>query len=229
MVGKGRPRALLAPWVVLLAAVSGCAASGTDSDASAATPVSSQTPPPLSESPPATSSGTLTKDSMPQAADLGPGWQLRIEESDAETGLGNGTPYQSRDPYETAAAILPLGCEQRTAGPIPSNVLQATYQGPEPDDFAVALRLRFTTAAEADTFTSKLLDDLRDCARQPEDPYSGAPAPVQSVTTDQGAITATYQQAGEPELWTKHVQLLETDVLSLDANAPFDRTGVLRH
>jgi hypothetical protein len=169
---------------------------------------------------PAASSGELTAETLPAAQVLGPGWRLRVEGSDEEDGVGNGTAYQERDPREIVDTVLPMGCDQRSATPSPSNVLQATYTLPDKGAYAVALRLRFDSVAHASEFTGTLLQDLRTCSDQPDDPYSGAPAPVLSVSPGSASHTSTYQLVGEVGVWTKAVRVEGSDVLTVDSDAP---------
>lgn len=169
---------------------------------------------------PAASSGALTAHSLPAAKVLGPGWRLRVEGSDEEEGVGNGTAYQQRDPREIVATVLPMGCEERSSSSVPVNVLQSTYAMPTEDAYAVALRLRFDSTEHASQFADTLLDDLRTCGDQPDDPYSGAPAPVLVVIPAADTYTSSYQLVGESGVWTKAVRVEGADVLTFDSDAP---------
>jgi hypothetical protein len=169
---------------------------------------------------PAESSGALTADTLPDTTTLGPGWRLRVEGSDEEEGVGNGTAYQERNPQEVVETVLPMGCEQRSASPVPVNVLQSTYALPTEGAYAVALRLRFNSTARASQFADTLLQDLRSCRDQPDDPYSGGPAPVRGVTASDASYTSSYQLVGEKTVWTKAVRVQGSDVLTLDSDAP---------
>jgi hypothetical protein len=168
---------------------------------------------------PAASSGALTARALPAAKALGPGWRLRVEGSDEEEGIGNGTAYQERDPREIVDTVLPMGCEQRSAGAVPVNVLQSTYALPSDGAYAVALRLRFDSTAHSSEFADRLHDDLRACSDQPDDPFSGAPAPVLAVSPQDGSYTSRYQLAGENGVWIKAVRVEGADVLTFDSDA----------
>jgi hypothetical protein len=193
------------------------------SSATAATPIASAStsatrdPDPPGTSAPAKTSGDLTSTELPAPDEVGRGWMYRIEGSDNEDGPGNGSPYQERDPGEVATTTLPLGCQQRSALPRPARVLQATYRS-EDATYAVALRLRFDSAAQARQFKDNRDADLRACLGQPDDPYSGTAAPVQSVDTSPRTTRTTYQYPGDARPWTSLLVHAEADVLTLDAN-----------
>ena len=222
-----RTRAALVSCSILLT-LCGCTATADDVASDPATPVGSTPPAGPSESPPppaptatpAASSGALKADALPAAAALGPGWRPRVEGSDEEDGIGNGTAYQQRDPREIVDTVLPMGCEQRSASPVPVNVLQATYALPSDGAYAVALRLRFDSPADARQFADTLRDDLRTCSDQPDDPYSGAPTPVLAVSPGETSYTGEYQLVGENHVWTKAVRVEGSDVLTVDSDAP---------
>ncbi len=114
-----------------------------------------------------------------------------------------------------------MGCEQRSASPVPTDVLQATYAHAGSGSYAVALRMRFDSPEAAQEFADVRAADLQACRDQPDDPYSGAPAPVLDVTvaTDEIQTLATYQLLGEPETWTSAAVVMGTDVMTLDTDA----------
>ena len=174
-------------------------------------------PDPPGTSAPATTSGDLTSTELPAPDEIGRGWVYRIEGIDKEDGPGNGSPYQERDPGEVATTTLPLGCQQRSALPRPARVLQATYRT-EDDTYAVALRLRFDSAAQARQFKDDREADLRACLGQPDDPYSGTAAPVQSVDSSSRMTRTTYQYPGDDRPWTSLLVHAGADVLTVDAN-----------
>lgn len=222
-----RPGTMLLACSVLVATLAGC--TGADrhagppseppgSTATAGSASESRLPAAPSEAP-ATSSGALTADSLPSPEALGPGWTVRVEGLDEEDGVGNGTPYQERDPREIVDTVLPMGCELRSPSPLPANVLQATYTL-EGEAYAVALRLRFDSAPEAAGFADALNDDLRACRDQPDDPFSGASAPVLTVSGGHSSFSSEYQVVGERALWVKAVRAEDSDVLTLDTDAP---------
>lgn len=178
---------------------------------------------PPSTDPPATSAGELTGSDLPTAAQLGPGWTARIEDGGVEDGPGNGTPYQRREPEQIVALVVPLGCEQRSATTTPEVVLQATYANDS--DFAVALLMKFDTAAQAASFAESRTADLLACAEQPDDSVSGASAPVTRVRTLDGVTRSRYRLADSPQLRWRSAQWTSGDrVLILDASAPVSLT-----
>lgn len=177
----------------------------------------SRDPDPRGTSAPAMTSGDLTSSELPAPDQVGRGWVYRIEGNDTEDGPGNGSPYQERDPTEVAATTLPLGCQQRSALPRPASVLQATYRKTD-DTYAVALRMRFDSAAQARQFKDDREADLRACLEQPDDPYSGTPAPVQSVDSSSRMTRTTYVYPGDERPWTSQLIHAGADVLTVDAN-----------
>ena len=217
--------------IAILLTTAGCtgtppapvASTAAASSPTAAAPVASSSaaatgdPDPPGTSAPATTSGDLTSRELPAPDEVGRGWGYRIEGSDKEDGPGNGSPYQERDPGEVATTTLPLGCQQRSALPQPASVLQATYRT-EDDTYAVALRLRFDSAAQARQFKDDREADLRACLGQPDDPYSGTAAPVQSVDSSSRMTRTTYQYPGDDRPWTSLLVHAGADVLTVDAN-----------
>jgi hypothetical protein len=204
----------------------GAAASSPTAAASVASASASATgdADPPGTSAPATTSGDLTSTELPAPDEVGRGWVYRIEGSDKEGGPGNGSPYQERDPGEVTTTALPLGCQQRSALPLPASVLQATYRT-EDDTYAVALRLRFDSANQARQFKDDREADLRACLEQPDDPYSGTAAPVQSVDSSSRTTRTTYQYPGDDRPWTSLLVHSGADVLTVDAN-PADPSHV---
>ena len=65
---------------------------------------------------------------------------------------------------------IPMGCDTRSSGSLPAEVLQATYRHRPSGSYAVALRLRFDTPATAQRFLEQRGSDLRTCRDQPDDP-----------------------------------------------------------
>lgn len=171
--------------------------------------------------PPATAAGPLTGADLPTPQDLGPGWTARVEEGDVEDGPGNGTPYQRRDPTEVVEVVVPLGCEQRSALPVPAHALQATYA--REGDFAVALLLQFDSSTRAASFAEVRAADLDACLGQPADPFSGAAAPVTEVGPGERVTRAEYVVAEDPATtWNSAMWLSGDRVLIVDATAPVD-------
>jgi hypothetical protein len=217
--------------IVLLLTAGGCtgtpparvATGAAASSPTAAAPIASASgstaaaPEPPGTSAPAKTSGDLTAKELPAPDEVGRGWVYRIEGSDTEDGPGNGSPYQERDPGEVTMTTLPLGCQQRSDLPLPASVLQATYRTDE-DTYAVALRLRFDSAAQARQFKDDREADLRACLEQPDDPYSGTAAPVQSMDSSSRMTRTTYQYPGDDRPWTSLLIQAGADVLTMDAN-----------
>ncbi len=175
--------------------------------------------PPAPTTPPPTTAGPLDSATLPEPGAVGPGWEYRVEGADPEDGAGNDTPFQQRDPGEIVETTIPMGCEQRSDSPVPSDVLQATYAHPETGSYAVALRMRFESPEAAQEFADVRAEDLQACRDQPDDPYSGAPAPVLEVSAEGAQTLSTYQLLGEPETWTSAAAVMGTDVLTLDTDA----------
>lgn len=224
----------LAAAAVTLALLGGCTSSTGNSPSpppAQSSPEGTQARPPdspeatalatLPTATPAATSGPLDAAAVPEPAALGAGWAYRVEGGDPDDGgPGNDTPFQARDPLEIVETTLPMGCERRSPSPAPLNVLQATYRHRASGSFAVALRMRFDDAADAGRFAQLRQDDLRACRDQPDDPYSGAPAPVLSVREAAGGwSTARYRLVGESDIWTSGLVVRGTDVLTLDADA----------
>ena len=175
--------------------------------------------PPQPTAVPQTSSGPLAPEFLPTPDDLGPGWQSRVEGADEEDGVGNGTAYQARDPDEIVETTLPMGCEVRSPSPVAQDVLQSTYQHTDTGAYAVALRMRFSSAAAAQEFAVVRGRDLQSCRDQPEDPYSGAPAPVLTVSSGPAWQNASYRLVGEQAVWVSALQIQDRDILTLDTDA----------
>ena len=219
---------MLAGSAILVMSAAGCTGT-TDTEAEPSTPTETPAPvnadsasplPVAPTSTPAATSGALTAALLPPPGELGAGWRLRVEGSDEEDGIGNGTAYQERDPLEVVDTVLPMGCERRSSSSVPVNVLQSTYALSREGAYAVALRLRFDSPTEAAKFADTLREDLRICRDQPDDPYSGAPAPVLDVSTGDSSYSSGYQLVGESGVWIKAVQVDGSDVLTLDSDAP---------
>ncbi len=168
---------------------------------------------------PRSSSGALDSATVPAASALGPGWAARVEGDNVEEGPGNGTPYQERDPADVVQATIPLGCARRSGSPVPRNVLQATYRHPSSGAYAVVLRMRFASRAQARRFVALRHADLVACERQPDDPYSGAPAPVRAAVAEGHRTIARYVLAGERLSWRTGARVDGRDVLTLDSDA----------
>ncbi len=171
------------------------------------------------EEPPRTSSGDLDAATVPAPSDLGAGWVTRVEGGGAEDGPGNGTPYQERDPVEIVQTTIPLGCAQRSPSPVPANVLQATYRHPSSGAYAVLLRMRFASQEQARQFVALRHADLVACGQQPDDPYSGASAPVRWAVAEGQRTVAKYVLFGERRAWRSGALVDGSDVLTLDSDS----------
>ena len=114
-----------------------------------------------------------------------------------------------------------MGCKQRSASPVPTDVLQATYAHAGSGSYAVALRMRFDSPKAAQEFADVRAADLPGLPRPARRPLLGAPSPVLdvSVATDEIQTLATYQLLGEPETWTSAAVVMGTDVMTLDTDA----------
>lgn len=156
---------------------------------------------------------------MPEPTALGPGWSYRVEGAELEDGTGNDTPFQGRDPDEIVLYTVPMGCEVRSETPVPLNVLQATYGHEETGSFAVALRMRFDDDQAAEQFAVDRVADLLACRDQPDDPFSGAGAPVLRVREDGDRSTVEYRLPGDPTTWHGAALVAGSDVLTLDTDA----------
>lgn len=187
--------------------------------ASAPTTGAAETLPSAPTTAPETSSGPLSSETLPTARELGSQWQTRVEGADEEEGVGNGTAYQARDPDEIVETTIPLGCARRSPSPVPRNVLQSTYQHADTGAYAVVLRMRFESAGDAQEFAQVRRGDLVACRDQPDDPYSGAPAPVLDVRGGADQQVTKYRLIGEKPVWVSALQVNGGDVLTLDTDA----------
>lgn len=185
-------------------------------------PVESRPIPMLPAAPssvPASSSGPLVASILPTAQELGPAWRTRVEGTDLEEGVGNGTAYQERDPAGIVETTIPMGCARRTAASVPTNVLQATYRHEGTGAYAVALRMRFASATAARQFAAVRHADLEACRDQPDDKYSGAPAPVLAVARFGDQTSHRYRLVGEKAVWLNSLQRTGKDILTIDSDA----------
>ena len=173
---------------------------------------------------PGTTSGPLTGADMPAPAVLGAGWATRTDPGNPEDGYqGNGTPNVARSPSEVAAIAVPLGCLVRTSLPVPRWALESDYAHRPDGTYAVAVRMRFATAAQARTFMAGRDHDLAACAGQ------AAPAGlVQHLTTGVDDTVSTRTDAGsltDGSAWTELASRRGTDVLLVAANTPSGGAG----
>jgi hypothetical protein len=224
----------LAALVVVVAA--GCAPSGAEPGAGSAgqplpgqpsTPVAVDWPTPDPGGTPEPTAGGLTGDDLPAATVLGPGWAAVPLAGDAEEGVvGNGTPWQERDPDDVLGLLVPLGCRQRSALPRPDAVLEATYARAGDGVPAVGLRLRLPDEARADALVAALAADVRACGAQAADPATGTGPPVARVADVGAGFTSLRVDpvADDPaQRWTEVVVGVGSDVVVVAVNlAPGD-------
>lgn len=216
---RGRPQPKRSGAVLVLAAAAlvfvGCSADQTPP----APPTPSTSLPEAPTTAPPATAGPLDSATLPEPDTVGPGWEYRVEGADPEDGVGNGSPFQARDPEEIVMATIPMGCEVRSESPVPEDVLQATYAHPDSGSYAVALRMRFDSPEAADEFAEVRAADLATCQDQPDDPYSGAPAPVLETSSQGSRTTTAYRLVGEPDTWHSVATATGTDVLTFDTDA----------
>jgi hypothetical protein len=108
---------------------------------------------------------------------LGPQWRR------------SGPAADRRDADEVLALVIPLGCVQRSPLPRPVRVVEDTFVHKRATVAAVALRLTFSTRRDARVFLAVREADLRACRNQPDDPFSGAAAPVSGVSPGRGGLS----------------------------------------
>jgi hypothetical protein len=173
---------------------------------------------------PGTTSGPLSGADMPAPAVLGAGWATRTDPGNPEDGYqGNGTPNVARNPSEVAAIAVPLGCLTRTSLPVPRWALESDYVHQPDGTYAVAVRLRFATVAQARAFMSGRDHDLGACTGQP------APAGlVQHLTRGADDTVSTRTDAGsltDGSAWTELASRRGSDVLLVAANTPSGGAG----
>jgi hypothetical protein len=226
MAADGRRSGTNRPAAALLLATSALALVGCSAEQAPPPPPTPRASLPAAPtSAPPVSAGPLDSATLPEPDALGPGWEYRVEGADPEDGAGNGSPFQQRDPDEIVVATIPMGCEARSPSPVPENVLQATYAHPGSGSYAVALRMRFGSPEAADEFAAVRAADLATCRDQPDDPYSGAPAPVLESSIEGSRTTTTYRLVGEPDTWYGLALVAGRDVLTIDTDA--DPTGLV--
>jgi hypothetical protein len=115
---------------------------------------------------PADRSGGLTVQSVPQAGDLGPGWQVYNDPGGHDAGFaGNGTWVRERDPQDVVEGLRPVGCKKKIPAvslPTPVNALEGTYTGPDGAS-AVSLTVELPSAAASRTFLAGLTRLVKAC------------------------------------------------------------------
>lgn len=183
--------------VLLVAGCGGAAAPGAAPDATSTTDVA----PEPSASPAESTSGSLTKDSLPDPKSLGSRWQYRVEAGGAEEGFtGNGTPALARDPREVVMVLTPLGCRPVRL-PVPTSALEVTYAHARGTP-AVGLLLEFADAGAAAKFFNTRAEAMRDCVS-----WSKAQAEV-TVLRDTGTsfVSVRAEDVGDTPVWTEGVR-----------------------
>jgi hypothetical protein len=104
---------------------------------------------------------------MPDPETLGAGWAYTVIDGDPhDTGfVGNQASTHQRDPVEVAGLSVPFGCADRSAAAIvPLFALDSTYA--RAGEQAIAIRMRFASADEAQAFVGARAAALRSCADQ---------------------------------------------------------------
>ena len=162
---------------------------------------------------PAETAGALDSRSVPQAPDLGRGWQRYVDPGDVAEGYtGNGSWVRARGVAEVVQAIVPLGCIGLTsppALPLPKHALEATYRGPN-EAPGVALALDFAGTRQASNFLAGIGQIARAC-RQPADEVGpGDPLTVVVEAVRIGATTVLdrrreYGVGASEWLWSEMV------------------------
>jgi hypothetical protein len=135
---------------------------------------------------PARTAGDLDEKSVPEASDLGRGWQRFVDPGDVAEGYtGNGDWVRERGAAEVVQAIVPLGCIGMSSAPslpVPKHALEGTYRGPR-DAPGVALVLDFANQGKATAFLAGMAKIARDCPAPakkvgPDDPLTVVVEPV---------------------------------------------------
>ncbi len=154
---------------------------------------------------PAARTGDLGQEDLPVPAELGEGWDYRVDPGNAEDGyVGSGEPATARDPMEVLGAITPLGCRPGQL-PVPTHALEVTYAR---DDLpGVGMLLRFADEATAAQFFDAHTGVISDCVgRRTVD--------LAVVRAEQGAFISTRtEQLGQTPTWVEGVGLRGTEVL----------------
>jgi len=162
---------------------------------------------------PAETAGDLDSRSVPQAPDLGRGWQRYVDPGDVAEGYtGNGSWVRARGAGEVVQAIVPLGCVGLTAPPtlpVPEHALEATYRGPA-EAPGVALALDFADKRLASAFLTGVAQIARACTRPsaavgPGDPLTVVVEPVRLAATTVLDRRREYGVGASEWLWSEVV------------------------
>ena len=156
--------------------------------------------------------GDLGQEDLPEPADLGPNWNYRVDNGNAEDGyVGSGQPATAREPESVLAAITPLGCRPGDL-PRPESALEVTYaKGNLP---GVALVLRFGDDQTASNFFAKHSRVLTRCVGS-----RGVDLAVEEAS-DRLIVTTRTEQLGETPVWTEGVGLRGDEVMLIAVADP---------
>lgn len=142
-------------------------------------------------------SGDLDQNDLPPPAQLGRGWEYRVDKGNAEDGyLGSGEPATAREPASVLAAITPLGCRPQPL-PMPETALEVTYQ--RGDTPGVGLVLQFAAEAEASRFFDVHAQVIRQCTNS-----GRVEVAIERQTSDR-LVSTRVEQLGETPTWTEGV------------------------
>lgn len=202
--------------VVLLAA--GCADATTSAGATPQPPTTSPSAPPAAQ-PAESTSGSLTKDSLPDPKALGRKWTYRVTAGGAEEGfVGNGTPAVARDPQEVVMVLTPLGCRPVRL-PVPTSALEVTYAHTDGTP-AVGLLLEFDDAGGASAFFDTRAQAMRDCVT-----WARASADVTVLRDGPSSfVSVRAEELGDTPVWTEGVRRFGRRVLFVAVEGGGDRS-----
>lgn len=133
-------------------------------------------------SPARITSGPLTEEDLPAAADLGPSWQPDNSPEDPGHGDdpaadGDQAWLTEREPGELIAGLAPLGCPELgelAPYPLPANAVQGRYLTPS-GTYAVALRLHYGSSGDAASLIARMAADAAACQGPAEPPPANSP------------------------------------------------------
>jgi hypothetical protein len=168
---------------------------------------------------PLSRAGDLGQEDLPGPADLGRGWDYRVDQGSAEEGyVGSGQPATVREPESVLAAITPLGCRPGQL-PRPESALEVTYaKGKLP---GVALVLRFGDDQTASQFFADHTQVLKRCVGS-----RGVDLTVEQAS-NRLVVTTRTEQLGQTPVWTEGVSLRGDEVMLIAvAVADSSRAGV---
>jgi hypothetical protein len=150
-------------------------------------------------------SGDLGQEDLPPPADLGSGWEYRVDKGSAEDGyLGSGEPAIARDPASVLAAITPLGCRPGRL-PMPEAALEVTYAREALP--GVGLLLQFADEDSARRFFTEHARVLSTCSAD-----GGANVAIKTRTENLLVTTRRDEVGGTPP-WAEGVALRGDEVM----------------